>query len=221
MINVSNLTKVERCMMKKIILTMMSLLIMVTAANAQVMWMADKNHTEIQFKVKHLVISTVTGLFNEYDVKFSSPKADDFQDSKLEVTLKTASINTHNKMRDDDLKSDNFLNAAKYPEIKFVSKSFKKKSGNKYEVKGNLTIRDVTREVTLIAEHTGSAQMKAPMGPMKGTNMNIVAFNVTGEIDRFDYNVKWGMMTEAGGLVVSRTIKFDFNLEFASPAMNN
>lgn len=207
--------------MRRTFFTLLSLLFIVTTANSQVMWMADKNHTEIQFKVKHLVITTVTGEFKDYDIKFSSPKVDDFRDSKLEVTLKTASIDTDNKMRDDDLKSDNFLNAEKYPEIKFVSKSFKKKRGNKYEVKGNLTIRDVTKEVTLIAEHTGSAQMVAPMGPMKGTNMNIIAFNVTGDIDRFDFNVKWGMLTEAGGMVVSKTIRFDFNMEFASPAMNN
>ena len=207
--------------MKRIIFILLSLLIIVPAVNAQIMWMADKNHTEIQFKVKHLVITTVTGKFTDYDIKFSSPKVDDFSDSKLEITLKTASINTDNKMRDDDLRSDNFLNAEKYPEIKFISKSFKKKSGNNYEVKGDLTIRDITREVILSAEHTGSAQMVAPMGPMKGTNMNIIAFNVTGEIDRFDFNVKWGMLTEAGGMIVSKIIKFDFNLEFASPAMNN
>ena len=207
--------------MKRISFILVSLFFVVTAANAQVMWMADKNHTEIQFKVKLLVITTVTGNFTDYDVKFSSPKADDFRDSKLEVTLKTSSINTKNKVRDDHLRSDDFLNAEQYPEIHFTAKSFKKKRGDKYEVKGDLTIRDVTKEVTLIAEHTGSVQMVAPMGPMKGTNMNIVAFNVTGEIDRFDYNVKWGRVTEAGGLIVSKTIKFEFNMEFASPAIVN
>jgi len=207
--------------MKRISFILVSLFFVVTAANAQVMWMADKNHTQIQFKVKHLVITTVTGNFTDYDVKFSSPKTDDFRDSKLEVTLKTSSINTNNKVRDDHLRSDDFLNAEKYPEIHFIAKSFKKKRGDKYEVKGDLTIRDVTKEVTLIAEYTGSVQMVAPMGPMKGTNMNIIAFNITGEIDRFDYNVKWGRVTEIGGLVVSKTIKFDFNMEFASPAIVN
>jgi len=205
--------------MKKVSFVLLALLLIVPMVNAQVMWMADKNHTEVQFKVKHLVIATVTGVFKEYDIKFNSKKVDEFRDATLEVTLKTASIFTDNEMRDKHLKSDDFLNVEKFPDIIFVSKSFKKKRGNKYEVKGVLTIRDVSKEVVLTAEHTGSAQMVAPMGPMKGTNMNITAFHVTGEIDRFDYNVKFGMVTEAGGLVVSKEIAFDFNMEFASPAM--
>ncbi len=205
--------------MKKLSFILLALLLILPMANAQVMWMADKNHTEVQFKVKHLVISTVTGVFKDYDIKFNSSRIDDFRNATLEATIETASIFTDNEMRDNHLKSDDFLNVEEYPNIKFVSKSFKKKRGSNYEVKGDLTIRGVTKEVVLMAEHTGSAQMVAPMGPMKGTNMNITAFHVTGEIDRFDYNVKFGMVTEAGGLVVSKEIAFDFNLEFASPAM--
>jgi len=191
--------------MKKAILVLFAVIFTVSFANAQVSWKTDKAHSEVQFKVKHMVISTVTGKFRDYTINFTSKSTDDFTDSKIETILNTASIFTDNERRDNDLRSDNFLNAEMYPELKFVSKSFKKSGDDTYKIVGDLTIRDVTKSVELTAEFGGSIMMR-------GTKR--IAFHITGEIDRFDFNVQWNRALETGGLIVSKIVKFDFNLEF-------
>jgi polyisoprenoid-binding protein YceI len=133
-----------------------------------------------------------------------SDKAD-FTDAKIEVIAKVKSIFTDNNDRDNHLRSGDFFDAEKYPELKFVGKSVKKVSGNKYKVTGDLTIKNVTKTVTLDMEFGGV--VKDPWGNTKA------GFTLTGELNRFDYGLAWNKAIETGGLVVDKMIKLDIEIE--------
>lgn len=163
-------------------------------------WKIDTTHSDITFKVKHMMISTVTGHFEDFDASVEA-ESDDFKDAKVEFTAKTGSINTKNTDRDNHLKSDDFFNAEKFPELRFVSKSF---DGEK--MVGDLTIRDVTKEVTLDVELNGIAV--DPYGQTKA------GFSINGEINRKDFNLTWSAVTEAGSIVVSDKVKLDIDAQF-------
>jgi len=126
-----------------------------TPAAQTAIWTADKAHTSVKFSVAHLVISDVDGNFKSFDGSMESSKPD-FSDAKITFTADVNSINTDNEMRDNHLKSDDFLNAAKYPQMKFVSTSFTPQGDNKYKLVGNLTIRDVTKSVTFDVKYGGT-----------------------------------------------------------------
>lgn len=193
--------------MKKTGLIILALFMFTAPATAQVTWEIDKVHSEVGFSVKHLMISNVRGKFTDYDITFKSKSDKNFEDAKIEAVLRTASINTNNEGRDKHLRSDDFLNDEKYPEIRFKSTSFRKTGENKYKVYGPLTIRDVTKNVELDAVFNGTADFRGK---------TISSFSVTGEIDRFDYNVKFNRAMETGGLIVDQIVRFAFELEFGS-----
>ncbi len=172
-------------------------------------WLADPTHSEVHFKIKHLVISTVTGSFKKFDGSLETSK-EDLSDAIINFTVDPASIDTNNEQRDGHLKADDFFNAEKYPEIKFVSTSIIKKSDDEYLLKGDLTIRDVTKPVELEVEYGG--QTKDLYGQQKA------GFDVTGKIDRRDFGLKWTAVTEAGGLVVSNDVKLVMNIQFTKQA---
>jgi len=167
-------------------------------------WTIDKVHTNVKFSVSHLVISDVEGSFKAFDGTMESTKAD-FSDAKISFTADVASISTDNEMRDNHLKSPDFFDAAKYPQIKFVSTSFVPLGNNKYTLVGNLTIRDVTKPVTFEVKYGGTAVA------MGGTH---AGFKATSKIDRFDYNLKWNKATEAGGMVVGKDVDITLNVDF-------
>ena len=167
-------------------------------------WVVDKPHTNVKFSVAHLVISDVDGNFKSFDGTMESSKAD-FSDAKITFTADVSSINTDNEMRDNHLKSDEFFNAAKFPQMKFVSTSFTPLGDNKYKLVGNLTIRDVTKSVTFDVKYGGTV---AAMG---GTH---AGFKATTTIDRFDYNLKWSKTTEAGGMVAGKDVEITINADF-------
>ncbi len=167
-------------------------------------WVIDKPHTNVKFSVAHLVISDVDGNFKSFDGTMESSKPD-FSDAKITFTADVNSINTDNDMRDNHLKSDDFFNAAKFPQIKFVSTSFTPVGDNKYKLVGNLTIRDVTKPVTFDVKYGGTV---AAMG---GTH---AGFKATTTIDRFDYNLKWSKTTEAGGMVAGKDVEITINADF-------
>lgn len=179
-------------------------LISFIATNAQTTWSFDKAHTEVKFEVTHLVITTVTGFFKDFDGSVVT-KGDSFEDADVNFTIKTESIFTDNKKRDEHLQSADFFDAAKYPEIKFVGKSFKKVSGNKYKLVGDLTIKDITKEITLDVTHNGT--IKDPWGNTKA------GFKITGSINRFDYGLKWNVLIETGGAVVGENVDLIINVE--------
>ena len=167
-------------------------------------WTADKAHTSVKFSVSHLVISDVEGVFKSFDGTMES-SAPDFSDAKINFTVDVNSLNTDNEKRDGHLKSDDFFNAEKFPQIKFVSTSFTSLGDSKYKLTGNLTIRDVTKPVTFDVKYGGTA---TAMGKVHA------GFKATTKIDRFDYNLKWNMATEAGGAVVGKEVEIIISAEF-------
>ncbi|MCX6287356.1 MAG: YceI family protein [Bacteroidetes bacterium] len=180
-------------------------LILSQVSSAQTKWNPDYAHSSIKFTTTHLVISEVEGSFKSFNGSMEASKSD-FTDAKINFTADVSSINTDNEKRDGHLKSDDFFNAEKYPKITFKSKSFKKIKDNKYQLKGELTIRDVTKPVTFDVTYGGTA--KDPWGNTH------VAFKATTKINRFDYNLKWNTLTEAGGAVVGKDIEVKVNIEF-------
>lgn len=167
-------------------------------------WTIDTAHSEIAFKVKHMMISTVTGHFEDFEATVKT-ESDDFNHASIEFSAKTASINTKNKDRDAHLKSDDFFNSEAFPEMKFVSKSFDGEN-----LVGDLTIRDITKEVSLNAELNGVAV--DPYGQTKA------GFEITGEINRKDFNLTWSAVTEAGNIVVSDKVKLVVDAQFIKQA---
>lgn len=190
--------------MKRFFQLAAALLAVSSLALSQSGWKLDKNHSSIGFSVKHLVISTVSGNFKDFDITLTTAK-DDFSDAAVQAVIKTASINTDNTARDNHLKSDDFFNAEKFPEIKFTSTSFEKIGEGKYKITGDLTIRDVTKKVVFDAVYNGS--IKTPWG---NTAMSWTAATV---INRFDYNLKWNKALESGGLIAGQDVTITINLE--------
>ena len=167
-------------------------------------WTIDKSHSEIAFKVKHMMISTVTGHFDNFLATVET-SADDFNTASIAFTAETGSINTKNKDRDGHLKSDDFFNAEKFPELKFISKSF-----DGEHLTGDLTIRDVTKKVVLSVDFNGIAV--DPYGQTKA------GFEIQGEINRKDFNLTWSAVTEAGNIVVADKVKLIIDAQFIKEA---
>lgn len=172
-------------------------------------WTVDALHSEIHFKVKHLMINTVTGEFTSYRVTMDAD-APDFADARIEFEADVASISTKNEMRDNHLKSDDFFNAERFPVMSFESTSFVSKGDNRYDLHGNLTIRDVTKPVTLDVEFGGT------MLDFYGNNK--AGFEASGSINRKDFGLMWNGVTEAGGIVVSDTVKLHVNVQLQQVA---
>ena len=166
-------------------------------------YVADKAHTNIGFTVKHMVITTVPGKFNDYMIDFIFD-ANDLNKSSIKVTIKTASINTDDEKRDEHLRSADFFDAAKYPEITFVSSSIMKK-GNDYVAKGTLTMRGVSKEIELPFRILGPVQ-----DPWGNTKMGVEA-SLT--VDRQDYGISWSKSLDTGGLVVSDDVNIKLDVE--------
>lgn len=169
-------------------------------------WIQDASHSTVGFTVKHMLVSSVRGNFKDYKITVLSDK-EDFSDAKIEVVINTSSVNTDNGDRDNHLRSDDFFNAEKYPTMVFKGKSMKKVGKNKYKLTGDLTIRDVTKTVTLDVEFGG--KVKDPWGNTK------TGFTIAGDINRFDYGLKWSKAVEAGGLVVGDNVHISCDVELA------
>jgi polyisoprenoid-binding protein YceI len=188
---------------KRITILLLAAFAAVGFVSAQSDWKLDKAHSSITFTVKHMVISNVTGSFKDFAVTLKSAK-DDFSDATVQSTIKVASLSTDNDRRDAHLKSDDFFNAEKYPEINFKSTSFEKLSDTKYKITGDLTIRDVTKNVTFDVVLNGT---------LKTTHGVLSAWKATTTINRFDYNLKWNKTIETGGLIVGQDVIITLNLE--------
>jgi len=177
-----------------------------TFVNAQTAWKIDRSHSNVGFAVTHLIISEVTGQFKSFDGNIEFSK-DDLSDANINFSIDVASITTDNEGRDKHLKSDDFFNAEKFPKITFVGKSIKKVDGKKYKLVGDFTMRDVTKQITLDVVYNGT--VKDPWGNTKA------GFKISGEVNRFDYNLKWNNLMEAGGAVVSKDVAISVNLELS------
>lgn len=172
-------------------------------------WTVDTLHSDVQFKVKHLMINTVTGEFTSYSVNVES-QAPDFSDASISFEADVQSISTKNEMRDNHLKSDDFFAAEQYPKMSFVSSSLTKKGDNTYTLTGDLTIRDVTKPVDLQVEFGGT------MTDFYGNEK--AGFEITGTINRKDFGLAWSAVTEAGGIVVSDDVRLMLNIQLQKNA---
>jgi len=190
---------------KALLFGMLSIIIANGHAYAQ-SWQVDKVHSTVRFNVSHLVISEVEGSFKVYEGKIESKKPD-FTDAVINFKVDVNSIHTDNGMRDEHLKSPEFFNAKEYPGMSFKSTSFRKKSGNKYELTGDLTIRDVTKKVVFDVTYGGT--IKDGYGNIKS------GFKAVTSIDRFAYGLKWNALNEPAGATVGKDVGITLNLEFA------
>ncbi len=167
-------------------------------------YIVDAMHSEISFKVKHLMISTVTGNFTEFSANVSSEN-DDFSNANISFNASIASIATGNQQRDEHLKGADFFDAEKFPTLSFSSTSFTKKIESEYTLVGDLTIKDKTKTVELAVEFGGL--MTDFYGQTKA------GFEIVGKINRKDFGLTWSAVTEAGGVVVSDEVKLQLNIQ--------
>ncbi|MFO7999435.1 MAG: YceI family protein [Bacteroidales bacterium] len=161
-------------------------------------WKADTDHTRIGFSAMFMGVSRVEGRFADYDITVHSDK-EDFSDAEASVTIRAESIDTDNDKRDEDLRGESFLYVEKYPEITFKSSTIEVQDGDFYRISGELTIRGITRTESFELEYKGLA---------KSSGQTRAAFQLSGSINRFDYDVDWNE-SFIGGLVVSREVKID------------
>ena len=172
-------------------------------------WAIDPMHSEVQFKVKHLVISTVSGFFKSFEGTVETEN-EDFEDAKIDFSIDINSVDTNQSQRDEHLKSPEFFDAAKYPHITFKSTSFTKAGDDQYKLTGDLTIKDQTKPVTLDVEFGGAA------ADFYGNSK--AGFEITGKINRKDFGLTWDGVTEAGSIVVGEDIKLTMNIQLAKQA---
>jgi polyisoprenoid-binding protein YceI len=166
-------------------------------------WVIDPAHSAVQFKVKHLMIATLTGRFDE--ITGTVEASDNFENAKFSFSANVNSINTNDEHRDTHLKSADFFDSEKFPKLSFTSTKFSKTGDNKFELTGNLTIKDVTKPVILNVEYGGTAT--DPWGNVK------TGFELKGKINRKDFGLFWNATIEAGGTMVSEEVTLIANIE--------
>ena len=167
-------------------------------------WAIDPTHTDIQFKVKHLMITTVTGNFGEFSGE-ATTEGDDFEGANISFSAQVGSITTGNEQRDGHLKSADFFDVENFPTLTFAGKELK---GGK--LTGDLSLHGVTKTVTVDAEFLGIA--KDPWGNTKA------GFELSGKIKRSDFGLTWNAPTEAGGVLVSDEVRLLANVQLAKTA---
>lgn len=168
-------------------------------------YVVDPVHSEVGFKVKHLVSKT-PGRFEDYDGKVWLDPANVAGTLKLSAVIKATSVNTRNDRRDNHLRSADFFDVENHPEITFESTSVKAKGGDLYDVTGNLTMRGVTKPVTLSAELTG-----AETNPFTGTPL--VGLDLAATVNRKDYGINWNKALDNGGFLVADEVKVQISVE--------
>jgi polyisoprenoid-binding protein YceI len=173
-------------------------------------WTLDPTHSELQFKIKHLMISTVTGQFSRFNATVET-EADDFSNAKVQFETEVDSISTNNEQRDAHLKNGDFFDAAKYPSILFESEKMEKIEADEYKIEGNLTMHGVTKKIVLQAEFGGVT--KDPWGNTR------IGFSVTGKISRSDFGMSFGAVTETGGLLLGDEVKITANVQFVKQVL--
>lgn len=169
------------------------------------LWTLDTAHSEIHFKVRHLVISTVTGYFGSFSGTASTPE-DTFQGGQIILNIETASINTNNQQRDMHLKGPDFFDAGQYPQIIIKTSSIKQVSDDDYVITADFTLKGITQQVEFKGEYGGKVT--------DGYGNQKVGLEVTGKINRKDFGLNWNAVVEGGGLTVSDDVKLIANLQF-------
>jgi polyisoprenoid-binding protein YceI len=169
----------------------------------------DPTHSEVEFKVRHLMISNVTGQFAQFDLQVETQDLD-FSTAKVQFTADTNSVNTKNEQRDQHLRGADFFDSAKYPKLKFVATRVEKLSEDHYKLYGDLSIRDITKNTALDVEFGGV--VSDPWGNTRA------GFTVDGKINRKEFGLSWHVVTEAGGLVAGDDVKIHAEIELIKQA---
>ena len=172
-------------------------------------WAIDPSHSKVAFKVKHLMISNVLGNFKEFEGA-ATTDGDDFSSAQISFSLNASSIDTEMADRDAHLRSADFFDAENYPKISFSGNGLKDLGDDMYELTGELTIKDVTKSVTLSVEFGGI--MPDPWGNVKA------GFSVNGKINRKDFGLNWNAALEAGGVLVGEEVKISADIELVKLA---
>ncbi len=176
----------------------------------QARWVFDASHSEIVFKIRHLMISNIKGEFRKFDATLVAPEPD-FNNASARATIDVSSIFTNNDDRDNHLRSADFFDVEKFKEIKFESTTFTKFNTENGQLKGKLTIKNITKEVIFEVEFGGIS--KDPFGNEK------TGFSITGKIDRADFGLIWNSALETGGVLVGDEIKITAEVQFMKHAV--
>jgi polyisoprenoid-binding protein YceI len=174
-----------------------------------IQWKIDPAHSEIQFKVKHLMITTITGYFKQFDLNVETETEDFTTAKKIEFTADINSIDTNNQQRDTHLKSADFFNAEEHAQLRFVGTKYEEK-GDEAKLHGELTVRGITKPLTVNVEFGGT--VVDPYGQTKA------GFAVSGKISRKEFGLTWNAVTEAGSVVVSDEIKIHAGVQLVKQA---
>jgi polyisoprenoid-binding protein YceI len=193
--------------MKTTFKTIIAVAAITLSAKAQTNWNVDASHSKLGFAVTHMMVSETEGKFKIYEGKVSSKSDLDFTDANINFSVDVNSINTDDEKRDGHLKSADFFDVAKFPNITFIGTSMKPgKIKGTYTLTGDLTMHGVTKKVTLTAIGA-SKVVKDPWGNER------YAFKVNGNLNRKDYGLSWNAALEAGGVAVSEDVKLDITVE--------
>ena len=174
-------------------------------------WILDPTHSELGFKIKHLMISNVSGTFSDLEAEVQT-KDEDFSTAQIEAKIKTASINTNNAQRDQHLRTSDFLEAEKYPEIIFKSTRVDKLDNDHFLVHGELNMKGISRPVKLHVEYSGVT--KDPWG---GQRAGVL---ITGKINRSEWGVTFNTVLETGGVALSDEIKIHSEIQLVKQAVS-
>lgn len=169
----------------------------------------DPMHSEVTFKIRHLMITNVSGSFSKFDATLIAEK-EDFTDAKITFEADVDSISTGSEQRDGHLKGDDFFSVEKFPKITFISTGIIKKSDEDFALTGDLTIRDTTKSITLNVSYGGI--MADFYGQTKA------GFEITGKINRKEFGLTWGAVTEAGGVVLADDVKINVQVQMVKQA---
>jgi polyisoprenoid-binding protein YceI len=184
-------------MMNKIFLPILALINLIPL-HAQTEWNIDRAHSSVTFEVLYMTITDVSGKFHTFSGQVLSDQ-EDFSDARIEFSIDVGSINTENERRDNHLRSPDFFDAGKYPEITFKSNSFNKTEGRNYILIGDLTMHGVTKEISLNALFNGTAR------DFRGNTR--AGFKVTGSLNREDFGLTWNRTLESGNLLVDDEVR--------------
>ncbi len=174
-------------------------------------WVIDTIHSDVLFKIKHLVISNVTGSFKKFEGKIVTQEKD-FNNAKVSFTIDVKSIDTNQAQRDAHLQTGDFFAADLYPQITFESTSFVNVGGSNYRMDGNLTLRGVTKPIQLNVEYGGSED--------NGHGILKHGFEVTGIVNRKEFGMTWNKLTDTGGLGLGENVKLIANIQVAELLVN-
>lgn len=172
-------------------------------------WIIDNTHSELHFKVKHLMVSWVTGSFKQFNATVET-EGKDMSTAKVRFTADINSISTNNEQRDAHLRTGDFFDAEKYPQLIFESEKLEKINEEDYKVYGTLTMRGVSKKIILNAEYGGITQ--DPWGNTR------IGFSVSGKINRKDFGVSFSMVSETGGILLGEEVTINANAEFVKQA---